>query len=932
MPEDFEATRTSVNTSRTAPATPETKAHYAADSSACFGPYRLLKSLGEGGMGQVWEAEHRDTSRIVALKIAHSGLSSEADRERFIREARLAASISHRNCVFVFGAVESNGAIAIAMELVRGGTARDLVRDGKPIAPQEAVRIAIETIDGLEAAQAKGILHCDIKPANIFIDSDTGAAKVGDFGLSTRLLSAVAAAVQASSDVSTTASFAGTPSYASPEQLQGRTLDVRSDIYSVGATLYYLLAGRPPFAERDLITLVASIAGRNPDPPSRHNPHVPPDIDAVVLKCLAKDPADRYEDYAALRDALVSEAPAPPSRRLLAGVIDSFLSDGLLWPLSSLLWAGSSETPGPQLILLLVRASVCLSFGALEGVKGWSPGKLAFGLHVRNKLGPPGLRTGLLRSSLFFLCQYLPTIALLCFLGFTRGWQVHSAESSEWLPWTEVVFVFAPFVTARRSNGWAGLHDRLTSATVTVKRWTLKRAALLEARESAIPQIPQPCEYIGPFQLFGESRSWRGSTLYNGWDSELRRRVAILGHHSPETPELPPRRREAQRRGCLRWIMGARSGSHCWDAFEMPDGESLDALGPNSVPYAVHPSVLADLCDELAHNEEPDIDLRRVWISRNHRGILCDFPVASGAADERIVPRERLLHEAARALGPENPPPHAVGSILERLEASKSYPDAAASLRGLTLLPMSRTWRVIQLLFANAFCIIFTVWSAWSMWTLTNLRDLDELPAVAVRIRDTSDPSEKAMLARYARARFLIETRGLQRGVLQQSLRNVGIADAKERLDEIGRAAPATPAEIAANRPLVRKLVAAAPSGYAKIQADVTLGDALELPAVLAFAQFAVGLLASLLTGAPISFWLTGLALTNAAGAAASWWRVAVRSAIPVVLTVGTVWLASKMRTAAPLPVMALLALAVTLWQHRRGPVEKLLGLWISPR
>ena len=375
MPEEFDATRTSFTSSQTSPATPEILARYT-DSSPAFGPYRLVKTLGEGGMGQVWEAEHQDTSRIVALKIAHSGLNSDEDRERFIREARLAASISHRNCVFVFGAVESNGSIAIAMELVRGGTVKDLVKDGKPIDPQEAVRIAIEMIDGLDAAHAKGILHRDIKPANIFIDSDSGSAKVGDFGLSTSITPGAAK----SPELSTLASFAGTPSYASPEQLQGRDLDVRSDIYSVGATLYYLLAGRPPFTERDLITLVASISARNPEPPSKYNPRVPTDVDAVVLKCLAKNPAARYADYASFRNALTAESPAPIGRRLLAGMIDSLLADGTGWPVSRILWAGIDESPDRQLILLSVRAGLFLLRSARRSqrvvsrqVGAWAP-------------------------------------------------------------------------------------------------------------------------------------------------------------------------------------------------------------------------------------------------------------------------------------------------------------------------------------------------------------------------------------------------------------------------------------------------------------------------------------------------------------------------------------------------------------------------------
>jgi serine/threonine protein kinase len=921
VPDEFDATRTSITSSYTSPSTPGTQA-----PATAFGPYRLLKPLGEGGMGRVWEAEHEQTSRIVALKIAHSSLNSAEDRERFIREARLAASISHRNCVFVFGAVESAGARAIAMELVRGCTLKDLVKEGKPIDPKEAVRIAIEMIDGLDAAHAKGILHRDIKPANIFIDSDSGAAKVGDFGLSTSI-SPIAGTAP---DVSTQASFAGTPSYASPEQLQGRDLDVRSDIYAVGATLYYLLAGRPPFIERDLITLVASVSARNPDPPSKYNPQVPPDLDLVVLKCLAKTPEARYEDYAALRNALTIESPAPLNRRLLAGAIDSLIAGSPSWLMSQLLWAGNDRSPLRQLLMLAVFGLGFTALGALEGVKGWSPGKLAVGILVRKKLAPPGLSSGLQRSVIFFACQNLPLLALYCFLGSTQGWNLISLQPSPLELCFPFLFLFAPFLMARRSNGWSGLHDRFTATQVTLQRSIVKRvdAAIEE------PSIPQPSQNIGLFQLFGESRPFHQSALHNAWDPDLRRRAAIVTH-PPHTPMLPLERREAQRRGSLRWIMGERAADLCWDAYEMPDGAPLEDFAHKPIQAALLPLILADLCEELGHNSEATLDLRRVLITQNHRGILCDFP-ASPSLQPQWVPRESFLLQVAKTLSAGQPPPLSVASILAGLSTADQHPQAANQLRNLSFQPLNRPKRLLQLLLANCAFFSMLISAGFDIWSVNQIPNLQELPATLQRISETKDPAEKALLSRYLKAQFFNQDYdGPGRRQLENALRNAGMKDHKAKLARVIDApnlAPATPAEIATTRPIVQKLVSQ--SEYSKLRISITPQVVLAPLLAGVCLQFLIGLVASLITGAPLSFWLTGLALTNSSGTAAPRWRAAARCAIPLALGFGglSVVAGDIPQAMAIVPTLFVIGFAMTIANYRRGPLERLLGLWVSPR
>src|SRR5512133_2765158 len=186
-----------------------------------FGHYRIVRRLGGGGMGSVFEAEDQDSGRRVALKVLSQSLDAPEGRERFFREGRLAASINHPNSVYVFGTEEVCGIPVISMELVAGGTLEDRVRDHGPMPASQAVDAVLQIISGLEAAQRVGILHRDVKPSNCFVDA-VGAVKIGDFGLS------ISTALRTEPALTSTGSFLGTPGFCSPEQLRGEELNVRS--------------------------------------------------------------------------------------------------------------------------------------------------------------------------------------------------------------------------------------------------------------------------------------------------------------------------------------------------------------------------------------------------------------------------------------------------------------------------------------------------------------------------------------------------------------------------------------------------------------------------------------------------------------------------------------------------------------------------------
>ncbi|MGH7137886.1 MAG: protein kinase domain-containing protein, partial [Pirellulales bacterium] len=285
------------------------------------GNYRLLKSLGQGGMGVVWEAEQTGTGRRVALKLLSPRLRPTAENvERFLREGKSAASISHPRSTFVFDAGQQDGQPYIAMELMPGRTLKDELDESGPLGAERAVDCILDVIDGLEAAHALGVIHRDVKPSNCFIDSD-GRIKIGDFGLSKSLVS--------DAELTKTGSFLGTPQFAAPEQVRGGAVDQRTDVYSVGATLFCLLTGRGPFVG-DAAAVIAQIVSDSAPPLSSLRPEVRLSLSRIVARALEKDPNRRYQDLAGLRRALLPFATGGVSiadigRRLAAYMLDSLL-------------------------------------------------------------------------------------------------------------------------------------------------------------------------------------------------------------------------------------------------------------------------------------------------------------------------------------------------------------------------------------------------------------------------------------------------------------------------------------------------------------------------------------------------------------------------------------------------------------------------------
>ncbi len=276
-----------------------------------LGQYRLLRRIGAGGMGEVYLAEHQLLKRPCALKLIRPDSATDPrNLERFEREVQLTATLSHLNTVEIFdyGRAE-DGTYYYVMEYLDGLSLAEMVELYGPLAPARVVYLLRQVCGALREAHAAGLIHRDIKPANIFAARRGGAddvAKLLDFGL------VRPAATARSAHLSAEGQILGTPLFMSPEQaMGGREVDERSDIYSLGAVAYYVLTGRAPFEGENGIAVLITHARDPVVPPSQVHAGITEDLERVVLRCLAKDPAERYADASSLERALGECACAP---------------------------------------------------------------------------------------------------------------------------------------------------------------------------------------------------------------------------------------------------------------------------------------------------------------------------------------------------------------------------------------------------------------------------------------------------------------------------------------------------------------------------------------------------------------------------------------------------------------------------------------------
>jgi len=278
------------------PAEPQASTAKRHGELARLGHYRILEVLGRGGMGQVFRAEDMRLKRQVALKVMNKKFSATPNsRVRFLEEARAMAAIDDDNVVTIYEVGESAGTLFMAMELLKGTTLENVARNGKAIATSDLIDIAKQLISGLAAAHRRGIVHRDVKPGNIWIESPSGRVKVLDFGL--------ALASSPVDSLADSSSVIGTPGYLSPEQARGERLDDRSDLFSAGVVLYELACGKPPFAAKKIPEQLIKILAHAPPRPDAIDPRVPHQVADMIMRLLAKEPRDRFRSATQCVDA-----------------------------------------------------------------------------------------------------------------------------------------------------------------------------------------------------------------------------------------------------------------------------------------------------------------------------------------------------------------------------------------------------------------------------------------------------------------------------------------------------------------------------------------------------------------------------------------------------------------------------------------------------
>jgi len=288
------------------------------------GRYRILHRVGSGGMAEVYCAQDLQLGRKVALKILYRRFAEDREFvERFRREASSAAGLQHPNVVSVYDRGEYDGTYYIAMEYLEGRSLKDVIRDEAPLDPERAIDLTIQVLRAARFAHRRGIIHRDLKPHNVIVDAE-GRAKVTDFGI----------ARAGASDMTQTGSIMGTAQYLSPEQAQGIAVSAASDLYSVGIMLYELLTARVPFDGDSAVTIALKQVNERPTPPSVYNPAVTPDLEAIVMRALEKEPARRFQDADEFISALQAarEGLATPALVGAATMIEPTPSSSYVYP------------------------------------------------------------------------------------------------------------------------------------------------------------------------------------------------------------------------------------------------------------------------------------------------------------------------------------------------------------------------------------------------------------------------------------------------------------------------------------------------------------------------------------------------------------------------------------------------------------------------
>lgn len=586
-----------------------------------FGAFQLLRLLGTGAFGTVYEARNRVEDRLVALKVLKGEFKPDEEAwQRFEKEAQAAALVTHPNCVFVYAAHLVDGVPAIEMELATGGTLQQRIDSGEAVPIEQSLVLACELLDGIEGAHRAGVLHRDIKPTNCFLTED-GHLKVGDFGLS-RLF-------RGDPNLTGIGRFLGTPLFASPEQVRGETLDARSDVYSAATTIYNLIGGVPPFLARSYEECIGKVLTQVPVPLEQLRTDLPKGLSAVLLRAMDKDPRKRPASCAALKASIeafhIGRAQlVPAGARLLAGVID-FLLFTMMLVLVDVQW------PDLQIVKhengLLQRCVECICAIALYVVPtagiGASPGQWLTGLRV---VAADGGRASIAQLLLRTACYPGVTIAIVTgiyWLGRLVGIDLEDPTwlNSVTLPISLAAFLL-PALSYRRGTPFVAWHERV-SRTRTLSRSPTPPVGGFTPR-STPPRTSEPGDTIlGPWLDKGILGTTPHGVLRLCRDPQLGREVWV---HDQE-PAGPSTAGSSVRAGptTLRFLSSIEL-TRRYDVYECPGGASLRSYehAGQPVPWHAARRILLDLVDHLEQaSATPDFD--QLWLDANGRLRVLEF-------------------------------------------------------------------------------------------------------------------------------------------------------------------------------------------------------------------------------------------------------------------------------------------------------------------
>ncbi len=662
-----------------------------------IGGYRILRRLGEGGMGIVYEAEADESGHRVAVKLLSNRLAANPmSVERFKQEGRLASQISHPRCVFVYSADADLGRPFIVMELMPGLTLKDLVEQQGRLSPQDAVARIIDVVDGLIEAHRLGLIHRDVKPSNCFLTADD-RVKVGDFGLSKSLLES-----EDGGQLTGTGAFLGTVLFAPPEQIRGEEVGYDSDVYSVCGTLYYLLAGRAPYQHESMTAALAKAISEPPPSLRRLRPDVPRMLERLVLKGLERDRKRRFVSLEELRDALqqlMPEEQVPARTRMLiaAYLVDTVLTVLLVQlPVDLFEWlVGFSDWlfGGDTLVDPVATVGYVLYFALCEGFAGATVGKWLLGLRVVpvGSVGPPGFGLATLRAGIFHFGWLLLWLGVICIVEIPAfGLPIGIA----------LVIGGIAFLSyrVRQPNSNRGLHDLASGCHVVKAPRRQHRIRLTSLSPSRIEKFTElvslPAELGGCMPRGQLVQDSDGSEVWLADDRSLGRRVLL--HLLPNTaPTTIPPTRHARLRllgtGDVQW----QKRECTWHSFAAPAGAPIaDMIHPNQpLDWADARLLLEQVVEELHMAEHDDslprtLSLNQIWVEPGGRVFLLDFALPSRIATEPVETTLDLIREMTTLLlegtprrygqAVQAPLPPKASAIVNRLFVDESaYSDVA---------------------------------------------------------------------------------------------------------------------------------------------------------------------------------------------------------------------------------------------------------------